>query len=154
MTTDEIDTFVQALGGVLVLRPQEGDGTPEVAWGDLFFYEAPDGVLPPGQPFATVVTKDYPGEPSSDLGRPGAFRVNVHVGRAALDDLVDGQGGQGVDAAGSDDPTARDVVLRHPVYGDLGWAAVVEPGERTRGRVEAMLRQAHADARARRLRRA
>lgn len=146
MTPDDIDTFVQALGGVLVLRPHEGDGTPEVAWGDLFFYEAPDGVLPPGQPFATVVTKDYPGEPSSDLGRPGAFRVNVHVGRAALDELVDGPGTDG-------DPTARDVVLRHPVYGDLGWAAVVEPGERTRERVEAMLRQAHADARARRLRR-
>lgn len=153
MTTDEIDAFVQALGGVLVLRPQEGDGTPEVAWGDLFFYEAPDGVLPPGQPFATVVTKDYPGEPSSDLDRPGAFRVNVHVGRAALDDLVDRPGGQGVDVAGAGDPTARDVVLRHPVYGDLGWAAVVEPGERTRARVEAMLRQAHADARTRRLRR-
>ncbi len=83
------------------------------------------------------------------LDRPGAFRVNVHVGRAALDGLVDGPE---VDGAG--DATARDVVLVHPVYGEQGWVAVVEPGERTRERVTQMLRRAHADARARRLRRA
>lgn len=148
MTVDEVDELVRSLGGVLVLRPQEGDGTPEVAWGDLYFYYAPDGVLPPGQPFATVVTKDYPDEPSSGLDRPGAFRVNVHVGRAALHDVVDGP-----QVEGGGDPAARDVVLVHPVYGDQGWAAVVEPGERTRERVGRMLRAAHADARERRLRR-
>ena len=88
-----------------------------------------------------------PGEPSSGLDRAGAFRVNVHVGRAALEELVDGA------AEGAGDPATRDVVLRHPVYGDLGWAAVVEPGERTRAQVVAMLHRAHADAVARRLRR-
>lgn len=46
----------------------------------MFLYYAPDGVVPNGQPFATVVTKDYPGEPSSDLG-PGVFRVNIDARR-------------------------------------------------------------------------
>lgn len=58
MTIDEISAYVESLGGVLTMRPAPGDGTPEVAWGDLFFYYAPDGVVPNGQPFATVVTKD------------------------------------------------------------------------------------------------
>ena len=43
---------IEELSGVLTLSPHEGDGTPEIAWGDLFFYYAPNGVLPPGQPFA------------------------------------------------------------------------------------------------------
>jgi len=49
---------------VLVLRPTAGDDFPEIAWGDVFFYFSPDGQVPPGQPFATVVTKDYPHEPA------------------------------------------------------------------------------------------
>ena len=35
--------------------------------------------LPNGQPFATAVTKHYPGEPSSALA--GEFRVDVDTGR-------------------------------------------------------------------------
>ncbi len=68
LTLEEIRADVESLDGVLTLHPAPGDGTPEVAWGDLFFYYAPDGVVPSAQPFATVVTKDYPGEPSSGLG--------------------------------------------------------------------------------------
>jgi len=68
MTIDEISDFVQSLGDVLTVSPQEGDGTPEMAWGDRFFYYAPDGAVPPGQPFATIVTKEYPGEPPAGLG--------------------------------------------------------------------------------------
>ncbi len=80
MTIEEISAYVESMGCVLTMRPAPGDGTPEVAWGDLFFYYAPDGVVPNGQPFATAVTKDYPGEPYSALA-PGEFRVNVDTGR-------------------------------------------------------------------------
>jgi hypothetical protein len=37
MRIEEIVDLVTSLGGVLVLRPEPGDGTPEIAWGDLFF---------------------------------------------------------------------------------------------------------------------
>ena len=58
MSIEEIAEFVEGLGGVLTLRPARGDGSPEISWGDLFFYYAPDRVVPQTQPFATVVTKD------------------------------------------------------------------------------------------------
>ena len=116
---------------MLTLRPQEGDGTPEIAWGDHFFYYAPDGVLPPGQPFATVVTKDYPGEPASGLGA-GVVRVNVDAGRR----------GQLPPA----DPTQRDVVIPHPVHAALGWLSVVAPGPRTDAELHTLLIEAHAAA--------
>jgi Family of unknown function (DUF6194) len=46
MTIDEIISFVDGLDGVLTLRPGPGDGTPEIAWGDTFFYYSPNGVIP------------------------------------------------------------------------------------------------------------
>jgi len=73
---------VTALGGVLTLRPQRGDGTPEISWGDVFFYYAPDGQLPKTQRFATIVTKDYPDEPGSGLDRADAYRLNIFAGAA------------------------------------------------------------------------
>lgn len=134
MTIERISSFVDSLGGVLTLRPGPGDGSPEVAWGDLFFYYAPDGVMPNGQPFATVVTKDYPGEPPSGLGS-GVFRVNIDAGRR----------GQ----AECEDPTSRDQVLPHPVYGGQGWVCIVQPGARTAEEMHTLLRDAHSAAKRR-----
>jgi len=145
MSIDAITDFVEALGGVLTLRPGPGDGTPEIAWGDRFFYYAPDGVVPPGQPFATIVTKDYPGEPSSGLDRPGAFRVNIHAGGEAFRRWT----GHDPRAAPPVDPAVRDAVIAHPVYGHLGWLAVIDPGPLTAAAVPELLRVAHAAARGR-----
>jgi hypothetical protein len=47
-----------------------------------------------------------------------------------------------------------DVVIPHPVYGCLGWLAVVDPGPRTEDALRDLLRTAHARARARHDRRA
>ncbi len=143
--------LVESLDGVLTLRPGPGDGSPEIAWGDLFFHYAPDGVLPRTQPFATVVTKDYPGEPAAGLDRPGAFRLNIAVSAADFSRWT----GRAPGEPAPDDvgPAAPDAVLAHPVYGHLGWLAVVDPGPRTAEAVGGLLRAAHARARARRERR-
>ncbi|MGW5572448.1 DUF6194 family protein [Nocardia thailandica] len=140
MTVDDLLEYLTGLPGVLHLAPGPGSAAPEIAWGDHFFYFAPDGVVPSGQPFATVVTKDYPGEPSSGLDRPGAFRVNIAAGRDAF---------AAWSADATDDPAARDVVLPHPVYAAAAWLAVVDPGPRTEQAVRELLREAHSRARAR-----
>ncbi len=46
MNIEEIIEHVEALGDVLAFRPQPGDGSPEISWGDVFFYYAPDGSSP------------------------------------------------------------------------------------------------------------
>lgn len=134
MSIDEITEFVESLGGVLTLAPEPGDGTPELAWGDRFFYYSPDGALPPGQPFATIVTKDYPDEPAVGLGA-GVFRVNVDAGLRGQAPVAE--------------PARRDVVQPHPAYGGIGWIAVVAPGERTAEELPRLLREAHAAAKRR-----
>ncbi len=117
------------------------DRSPEISWGDVFFYVAPNGIVPSGQPFATIITKDYPGEPSAGLDRPGSFRFNVFAGRHAE------PGAPHVGSAA--DPGTPDLLMPHPAYAELGWLAVVDPGERTREQVLALLRAAHAAALAR-----
>lgn len=149
---DELLATIRAFDGVLEVAPAEGSSAPPVAWGDHFFYDAPDGRVPEReQPWATIVTKDYPGDALSDLDHPGRWRLNVHVGAVAFAELL------GEDP-GSDsthwDYAASDVLLPHPVYRAQGWVAVITPGPRTRELVERLLRQAHEDARRRTQRRA
>ncbi|GMA24287.1 hypothetical protein GCM10025864_20460 [Luteimicrobium album] len=110
--------------------------------GDFFFYYAPDGEVPRArQPYATIVTKDYPDDSWSRLRAPDRWRVNVHVGAELFAELV------GYPPAGAErgaiDFGETDVFLPHPLYGDYGWVAVVNPAGRTMGRLLVALRQAH-----------
>ncbi|MET7686499.1 DUF6194 family protein [Streptomyces sp. NPDC005483] len=141
---EQIIATVRGFDGALVVVPGPDGDSPEIAWGDAFFYCTPDGRVPRNtQPYGTIVTKNYPDDTASDLDPPGRWRVNVQVGRAALPELL----GQ------RHDPATADVLLPHPVYGALGWICVVNPGERTTGTVVRLLREAHEAARARAVRR-
>ncbi|WP_030025086.1 DUF6194 family protein [Streptomyces monomycini] len=152
MTIDEIISFMGGLDGVLTIRPAPGDGTPDISWGDTFFYYAPDGATPTAaQPFATVVTKNYPGDEASRLDRPDTFRVNIAAGKEAFTQWTGHAPRE--PASAEVDPSATDTVMAHPVYGTAGWLAVVNPGERTEASTRELLRVAHHFARSRHERR-
>ena len=136
MSPEQIVDLVRSFDGAVVLAPDEDSGVPEIAWGDFFFYYAPDGEVPPrGQPYATIITKDYPDDSESQLDPPGRWRLNIHVGPAKLRELV---------GPGPHDLSAADEFLPHPLYGALGWVAVVNPGEKTMAAASHLLRDAHA----------
>lgn len=97
------------------------------------------------QPYATIVTKDYPDNEQSALNPAGRWRVNVHVGLSRSATLTGGTPG---DITASDF-RAADVFLPHPVFGALGWIAVVNPGPQTESTVVELLRAAHGEARRR-----
>lgn len=144
MQMHEIISHVRSLEGALVVEPDENGPYPRLAWGDAFFYYAPDGVMPERtQPYGTIVTKDYPDDTASRLDAPDRFRVNIHAGRERVASL----------AAPDADPAESDVFALHPVYGDAGWISVVNPGVRTADAVLLMLDEAHEAARARAARR-
>lgn len=152
MSIEDIRGVVLSLDGILELAPDAGSDFPEVAWGDHFFYYAPDGEVPQNeQPFATIVTKDYPDDTASRLGSgEGRWRVNIHVGSEAFEQLT----GETPAAFREGDPAdydfaLEDVFVPHPVYGALGWVSVVLPDERTESTLYELLRAAHAAARAR-----
>lgn len=147
MSIREIIEYVDALEGVLTVRPRPGDGSPEIAWGDVFFYYAPDNVIPKSQPFATIVTKDYPDDVTSRLTRPDVFRLNIGAGAA---EFLKWTGHEPRDPAAADvDPDTADVVFPHPIYGSLGWLSVVNQGPNTATAIQDLLRAAHHLARTR-----
>lgn len=158
LSIDQIIGTVRDLDGSLVVAPAAGDADfPELAWGDAFFYYAPDGQMPRTlQPYGTVVTKNYPDDTASDLDPAGRWRVNIHVDRATFREFTAAtDAGAGLDGAEASviDPATPDVVLPHPVYGSAGWIAVVNPGPATTDTVLRLLRAAHDAARTRYARR-
>src|ERR1044072_8550024 len=76
MSMEQIIATVRGCEGPLVVVPEPGGDFPEIAWGDAFFYYAPDGVMPrTTQPYGTIVTKNYPDDSASVLAPPGGRRA-------------------------------------------------------------------------------
>ena len=147
MSMDDILQAIRAFDGVLELAPTEGSGFPEIAWGDHFFYFAPDGQVPQReQPYATVVTKNYPDDTLCDLDHPDRWRLNIHVGTDAFVKLT---GEHPRAEATSWDYTLSDTVLPHPLYRAQGWVSIVNPDASTRELAAQLLREAHEDAKRR-----
>jgi predicted RNA-binding protein with PUA-like domain len=135
MTITEIVELVRSWENVLVYEASQESGSPEIAWGDTFFFYAPDGQMPNAtQPFATTVTKDYPDDTSSLLDRDGIYRVNIHPGRPRFKDFA---------ARPGQDASALDTIIEHPVYGEAGWLAVLNPGPATDSTVRELLQEAY-----------
>nr|WP_240757538.1 DUF6194 family protein [Nakamurella flava] len=134
---------VRGFDGVLELAPQPGSEYPPISWGDHFFYYAPDQRVPRNrQPYATIVTKDYPDDTGSELNAADRWRVNIHVGTELFTALLGHPPAE--TAAAATDFSAADVFLPHPLYGAYGWVSVVTPGPSTMDRVLESLRVAHA----------
>jgi len=149
MTEDEVLELLRGLPGTTVVTASEESGAPAVAWGDSFAIYDPDGDLPPAQqrPFTTVVVQDVPGwDVESHLDRPGAFRVNIEVGRERYRELLGHAPGEHADRHDAYDYAADDVLVPHPAYAAQGWVSVVRPGSRTDDLVRRLVADAHAAA--------
>lgn len=143
---------LRSLDGILELAPQPGSEHPAISWGDHFFYYAPDGRVPTNrQPYATIITKDYPDDAESRLAPPGRWRLNIHVGARVFSELL-GVPPREIDVHAAD-LSASDVFLPHPLYAPYGWVCIVNPGAATTDRALRLLEQAHADDRRRVVRR-
>lgn len=82
MTEGEVALLLEGPSGVIAVTVSSQNGAPEVSWGDSFFSLRPRSDRGAAAPFATIVTKDYPGSgTSSKLDRPGVFRLNLALGR-------------------------------------------------------------------------
>src|SRR5262245_17583703 len=102
--------ITETFAGVHVLH---GSG---IAESDTFFLYDPDRDLPPERqfPFATIVNKDYADfDRSSNLDRPGVFRLNIGVDKGTFRARFD--------RGGEHDFAALDRLLPHPVYAAQSW---------------------------------
>lgn len=140
MTQDDIRHYLGANDAVRIQIAADGDGSPEIAWGDTFFYVLDKNGEPRKMPFATIVTKDYPGfDTESQLDRGGLWRLNIEVGKEKFERLF-GFWPRALDEhRGKFDFAALDKVFPHPLYGAHGWASIINPTEPSRGTIVALL---------------
>ena len=148
MTHEDLIEFATGLPGVFVQTAREGDGSPEIAWGDSFFYYDPDDSPEDRRmPFTTIVTKNYDGfDEASDLNRPGVFRLNISVGRTAFEELIGYPPTDHADHANEPDYTAIDQLIPHPVYAPQAWVCIINPGDRTCDQARTLITNARAKA--------
>ena len=140
----EIIAFARTLPGVIAETADEASGAPEIAWGDTFIYYGPAHSR---MPFATIVTKDYPGfDTESDLDRPGVFRLNIGVGRREFARLIGYPPAAHADQPAQPDYTGLDRLLPHPAYAVQAWVSILNPGPHTAAQARSLLTQAHARA--------
>ncbi|MBO0885409.1 MAG: erythromycin esterase [Mycobacterium sp.] len=121
-------------------------GSGPVAEGDTFFIYDPERNLDDRHrfPFATIVTKDYGDfDNSSNLNRPGVWRLNVGVSRDTFKQLFP-------DPDATYDYTQQDRLMPHPVYGPQSWVCVLNPSSTTFTSVEPLIEEAYERAAARR----
>jgi len=103
-------------------------------WGDTFFYYNPDPDRPDEFYFATLKSADDEYDNASGLNRPGAFRLNVGVGKETYFSLFESRPSRPGAEANFDaayDFTAADLLMPHPVYGRQYWVCIVNPGPAT-----------------------
>ncbi|MFO1001898.1 MAG: DUF6194 family protein [Planctomycetaceae bacterium] len=147
---DNIRTHLGRHSTVFVQIAARGDGSPEIAWGDTFFYLRNANGDHGKMPFTTIVTKDYDGfDCESKLNRGGLFRLNIEVGTEKFTELFGFPPKEFEAKRTQFDFPSIDTLFPHPVYGAYGWISIINPGHASTGLIKSLLDFAHERSRSR-----
>ncbi|MEN0000041.1 MAG: DUF6194 family protein [Pseudomonadota bacterium] len=100
------------------------------AYGEKTFYYNPGGTLPRGTYFCTIKDTDGPNDKASALNRPGVWRFNFGLPSARYEALFGprpARPAKGQTIAGPWPFDTLDRLMPHPIYGWMGWVAIVSP---------------------------
>ncbi|MEU4427361.1 DUF6194 family protein [Actinoplanes sp. NPDC024001] len=137
---------ILSLPGVSEHVIEPGSGMPDYTWGDRFFFAGADRK----RPFATIVRHDVPDfDTSSQLDRPGVYRLNIELGRAEFRRAFGFGPEEFAEHRDEIDFTVADRLVPHPAYAVQGWGSVVNPGPATAAEVERLLEYARSRSAAR-----
>ena len=140
MTQDEIRRYLGSNAAVLVQIASSGDGSPEIAWGDTFFYIRDKSGEPRKMPFTTIVTKDYVGYDSdSNLNRGGLYRLNIEVGKEKFEELFGFKTNELESNRSQLSFASMNKLFPHPLYGSNGWVSIINPEEDSVTKVSSLL---------------
>jgi hypothetical protein len=120
------------------------DAVPIEATGDVFFFYDPDHMIP----FVTLITNDNYDQ-FSNLNRPSVFRLNIGISKKTYNSLFGSRptpsGAEvAADAGGTNDFSALDRLMPHPMYARMHWVCVLNPRDETfRAVVQPLLAEAY-----------
>ena len=105
---------------------------PLETWGELSFFVNPEMKLKRGKYFATLKSKDGKNDRASNLNREGVFRLNIGLPPReyeAIFGLRPPRPIKGSIIEGDYDFTTLDTLMPHPIYGWMGWIAILNPSK-------------------------
>lgn len=120
------------------------------AWGETSFFYNPGNRFARGTYLATVKDRDGAGDRGSWLDRAGVWRLNLGVCPQTFADLFGERPARppkGNVIEGPWDFTELDTLTPHPVYGWMGWIAILNPAVATWESCHALVEDAHKRAR-------
>jgi len=124
---------------------------PKPSWGETSYYYNPGRQFSNGTYFATIKRSDGPNDTASGLSREGVWRLSFGVSKtryAALFGPLPARPPKGGIIAGDWDFKALNQLTPHPVYGWMGWCAMLCPDQAVLDRHRALIEDAYARARA------
>ncbi|MEM7302033.1 MAG: DUF6194 family protein [Pseudomonadota bacterium] len=124
---------------------------PKSTWGETAFFYNPGMALKNGTYFATIKEKDGDNDRASNLDREGSWRLNMGVRKETFVSLFGPppkRPGKGQIIEGPWDFAMSDQIMPHPVYGWMGWLAVISPTLSTWDQCKALIGDAHERAKA------
>ncbi|NJR63988.1 MAG: erythromycin esterase [Cyanobacteria bacterium CRU_2_1] len=140
MTQNEIRKYLGGNDAVVIQIANSEDGSPEVAWGDTFFYVRDKSGDQKKMPFATIVTKDYVGfDSDSKLNRGGLYRINIEVGKEKFEELFGFKPNELENNRSKFDFTLVNQFFPHPLYGENGWVSIINPEKESIVMVKSLL---------------
>jgi hypothetical protein len=122
------------------------DLEPARAYGERSFFVNPGGRLPRGAYFATIKGADGPNDRASRLDRDGVWRLSFGLPKPTFDALFGpppARPPKGGVVAGPWGFAVPDLLMPHPVYGWMRWAAIVRPRSATLDALAPFLDGAH-----------
>lgn len=125
---------------------------PQNSWGERSYFVNPQCRAARGAYFVTIKERDGANDRASNLGRPGVWRLNFGLPKGEFVRLfghLPSRPGKGQTIEGPWDFTALDQLTPHPVYGWMGWVAILTPSASTFGQLKPLVHLAYGKACAR-----
>jgi hypothetical protein len=121
ISLDEVSTY---------LTEEFDDLAPINAWGERSFFYNLNSLLPRGVYFCTLKEKDGDNDKASELDRDGIYRFNFGLPTNAFIEMFGAKPRRpekGKIIAGNWNFTEPNKLMPHPVYGWMGWVAILNP---------------------------
>jgi hypothetical protein len=123
---------------------------PQSSWGERSYFYNPGGRSARGTYFLTIKEKDGANDRSSNMDRPGIWRLNFGLPRLdfiRLFGTLPTRPGKGQAIHGPWDFTALDLLTPHPVYGWMGWVSILNPSPESFDGLKPLIEAAYGKAR-------
>lgn len=122
---------------------------PKSSWGETSLFFNPRNALSNGVYFCTIKDHDGANDRSSELDRPGVFRLSLGLPAECYERIFGPRPvrpAKGTAVSTGHDFTQLDVVMPHPIYAWMGWIQVLNPSGETFGSMQSMFVESYEDA--------